>query len=96
MKNWNENIETNPNILYGKPVIKGTRIPVELLLEKMSNGQTFQDIIQNYPDLKEDDLFACLAYLPCTHKYITFEIWDNHQIRSFLYLITRVNFQIGD
>jgi uncharacterized protein (DUF433 family) len=62
MKNWNENIETNPNILYGKPVIKGTRITVELLLEKMSNGQTFQDIIQNYPDLKEDDLYACLAY----------------------------------
>jgi len=62
MKNWNDNIETNPNILYGKPVIRGTRIPVELLIEKMSNGQKFQDIIQNYPDLKEDDLFACLAY----------------------------------
>ena len=62
MKNWNENIETNPNILYGKPVIKGTRIPVELVLDKMSNGQKFQDIIQNYPDLKEDDLYACLAY----------------------------------
>lgn len=62
MKNWNDKIETNPNILYGKPVIKGTRIPVELVLEKMSNGQKFQDIIENYPDLKEDDLFACLAY----------------------------------
>ena len=62
MKNWNENIETNPNILYGKPVIKGTRIPVDLLLDKMSNRQKFQDIIQNYPDLEEDDLFACLAY----------------------------------
>jgi uncharacterized protein (DUF433 family) len=62
MKNWNDNIESNPNILYGKPVIKGTRIPVELLLEKMSNGQKFQEIIQNYPDLKEDDLYACLAY----------------------------------
>ena len=62
MKNWNDNIETNPNILYGKPVIKGTRIPVELLLEKMSNGQKFQEIIQNYPDLKENDLFACMAY----------------------------------
>jgi len=62
MKNWSDNIETNPDILYGKPVIKGTRIPVELVLEKMSNGQKFQDIIQNYPDLKEDDLFACLVY----------------------------------
>jgi uncharacterized protein (DUF433 family) len=62
MKKWDENIESNPNILYGKPVIKGTRIPVELLLEKMSNGQKFQDIIQSYPDLREDDLLACLAY----------------------------------
>jgi uncharacterized protein (DUF433 family) len=62
MKNWNDHIETNPNILYGKPVIKGTRISVELVLDKMSNGQKFQDIIQNYPDLKDDDLFACLAY----------------------------------
>ncbi len=62
MKNWNDNIETNPNILYGKPVIKGTRISVELVLERMSDGQNFQEIIQNYPDLKEDDLFACLAY----------------------------------
>ena len=62
MKKWDENIESNPNILYGKPVVKGTRIPVELLLEKMANGQKFEDIIQSYPDLKEDDLLACLAY----------------------------------
>jgi uncharacterized protein (DUF433 family) len=62
MRKWDNNIETNPNILYGKPVIKGTRIPVDLLLEKMSNGQRFQEIIQSYPDLKEEDLYACLAY----------------------------------
>ncbi len=62
MKNWTNHIEANPNILYGKPVIKGTRIPVDVLLEKMSNGQKFQEIIQSYPDLKEDDLYACLAY----------------------------------
>ena len=62
MKKWDNHIETNPNILYGKPVIKGTRIPVELLLEKMSYGQGFQEIIQSYPDLNEDDLYACLSY----------------------------------
>ncbi len=62
MKRWDEHIEANPDILYGKPVIKGTRIPVDLLLEKMSYGQGFQEIIQSYPDLKEDDLYACLAY----------------------------------
>lgn len=62
MKGWENNIETNPDILYGKPVIKGTRVPVDLLLEKMSNGERFQEILLSYPDLNEDDLFACLAY----------------------------------
>jgi len=62
MENWNNYIETNPKILYGKPIIKGTRIPVDMLLEKMSFGHGFQEIIQSYPDLKEEDLYACLAY----------------------------------
>ncbi|MFP4367519.1 MAG: DUF433 domain-containing protein [bacterium] len=62
MKDWKSHIEANPAILYGKPVIKGTRISVDLILEKMSCGQNFQDIIQSYPDLKEEDLYACLAY----------------------------------
>ena len=62
MKNWKNYIEINPEVMYGKPVIKGTRIPVDLILEKMSNGQQNQDIIKDFPDLKEEDLFACLAY----------------------------------
>jgi uncharacterized protein (DUF433 family) len=62
MKKWENYIEVNPEIMYGKPVIKGTRIPVDLILEKMSNGQNFQEINKDYPDLKEDDLYACLAY----------------------------------
>lgn len=62
MKNWKNYIEINPEIMYGKPVIKGTRITVDLILEKMSNGQQNQDIIKDFPDLKEEDLFACLAY----------------------------------
>ena len=62
MKKWKNHIAINPEIMYGKPVIKGTRIPVELILEKMSNGQTFRELSKDYPDLKEDDLYACLAY----------------------------------
>jgi uncharacterized protein (DUF433 family) len=62
MKNWKNHIEANPGIMYGKPVVKGTRIPVDLILEKMSNGQLKEDIIKDYPDLKEEDLLACLAY----------------------------------
>ncbi|HDR51421.1 MAG TPA: DUF433 domain-containing protein [Mariniphaga anaerophila] len=62
MKKWENHIEANPEIMYGKPVIKGTRIPVDLILEKMSNGTNFQTIISDYPDLNEEDLYACLAY----------------------------------
>jgi uncharacterized protein (DUF433 family) len=62
MKSWENNIESRPDILYGKPVIKGTRIPVDLLLEKMANGEGFQEILRSYPDLNEDDLYSCLAY----------------------------------
>jgi uncharacterized protein (DUF433 family) len=62
MKNWNNHIEMNPEILYGKPVIKGTRIPVDLLLEKMSFGQSIESVKEQYPDLTNDDLFACMAY----------------------------------
>lgn len=62
MKNWNNHIEINPEILYGKPVIKGTRIPVDLLLEKMSFGQSFETLKELYPDLTDDDLYACMAY----------------------------------
>lgn len=62
MKNWNNHIEMNPEILYGKPVIKGTRIPVDLLLEKMSFGQSIESVKEQYPDLINDDLYACMAY----------------------------------
>lgn len=62
MVNWKNHIETNPGIMYGKPVIKGTRITVEVILEKMSNGQNFEDITGDYPDLEEEDLYACLSY----------------------------------
>jgi uncharacterized protein (DUF433 family) len=62
MRDWTGNIESNPDILYGKPVIKGTRVSVDLILEKMSNGQSFKEIIRSYPDLTDDDLYACLAY----------------------------------
>lgn len=62
MRDWKDNIESNPDILYGKPVIKGTRVPVDIILEKMSNGLSFQEIIHSYPDLTDKDLYACLAY----------------------------------
>jgi len=55
-------IEINPNVMLGKPVIRGTRIPVELLIRKMSEGATVEDLLDAYPRLTREDIHAALAY----------------------------------
>lgn len=58
-----ERIIVDPQIHFGKPVIKGTRITVQNVLELLNEGLTFNQIIQDYyPDLKPDDIRACLQY----------------------------------
>lgn len=57
-----QHIEVNPKILMGKPVIKGTRISVELILEKLSAGETENDIIQAHPHITRDNIKAALAF----------------------------------
>jgi uncharacterized protein (DUF433 family) len=57
-----ERIEVNPKILGGKPVIKGTRIPVYLILELLSAGYSFKRIIKAYPSLTEADVKAAVDY----------------------------------
>jgi uncharacterized protein (DUF433 family) len=57
-----ERIEVNPKILGGKPVIKGTRIPVYLILELLSAGYDFKRIITAYPTLTEEDIKAAVNY----------------------------------
>ena len=57
-----DRIEINPRVLLGKPVVRGTRISVELLLRKLSEGATETDLLQAYPFLKADDIKAALAY----------------------------------
>ena len=59
---WKTHIESTPKILFGKPVIKGTRIPVDLILEKLSEGETADHILSAYPQLKMEDIYSCLAY----------------------------------
>jgi uncharacterized protein (DUF433 family) len=59
---WSNLIEINPKVMMGKPVVKGTRITVEIILEKLSHGLTFGQIIQAYPSLTEDKIKAALAY----------------------------------
>lgn len=57
-----ERIEINPRKLAGKAVIRGTRIPVYLILELLQNGYTFKKIIEAYPVLTEDDIKAAIEY----------------------------------
>jgi uncharacterized protein (DUF433 family) len=51
MINWREHILADPEIMYGKPCIKGTRIPVDLILDKLAAGQPIEDILKGYPQL---------------------------------------------
>jgi uncharacterized protein (DUF433 family) len=53
-----ERIEMNPNIMFGKPVIKNTRITVEQILRKLAGGMTIEEIISDHPHLKREDIFA--------------------------------------
>jgi uncharacterized protein (DUF433 family) len=60
--NWRERIIIDPGILVGKPVIKGTRLAVEFIIELLANGWTRDQIIRNYPGIIWEDIQACLAY----------------------------------
>lgn len=55
-------IEINPAVMLGKPVIRGTRIPVELILRKLADGMTEADLLDAYPRLTREDIQAALAY----------------------------------
>jgi uncharacterized protein (DUF433 family) len=55
-------IDINPRIMMGKPVIRGTRITVELILERMSLGQTINDLIIAYPSLNEEKIHSALSF----------------------------------
>ena len=53
-------IEVNPDVLAGKPVIKGTRISVELILDRLANGWSMEDILSTYPHLMREDVLAAI------------------------------------
>lgn len=62
MGNIMKHIEINPKILVGKPIIAGTRIPVELIVKLIAQGWKEEDIIKEYPVLKKEDIRAALFY----------------------------------
>ena len=59
---WKDRIILDPAILVGKPVVKGTRLAVEFIIELLAQGWTEADVLKNYPGLTHEDVQACLAY----------------------------------
>ena len=59
---WQERITLDHKVLVGKPVIKGTRIPVELIIELLGSGWSEDEILRNYPHIEHADILACLLY----------------------------------
>jgi uncharacterized protein (DUF433 family) len=70
-----ERIVVDPKILVGKPVIRGTRLAVEFILELLAAGQSEGEILANYPGLSREDILACLSYASyLAHEYKAFPI----------------------
>jgi uncharacterized protein (DUF433 family) len=57
-----ERISINPNVCHGQACIKGTRIPVYLIVQMLANGDTIEELLEDYPSLTKEDILACLAY----------------------------------
>ncbi len=59
---WRDRIDINQKIAVGKPIIKGTRLSVDFILELLAQGWTMDQILKNYPQLKKEDVLAALEY----------------------------------
>ena len=66
--NWQDYINSDETVLLGKPIVKGTRLSVEFLLERLADGWTEQDLLDNYPRLTKEALRAVFAYVHVTMK----------------------------
>jgi len=66
-----ERIIVDPKILVGKPVVKGTRIPVYLILNLIANGKSPKEIIEEYPELTREDIYAAIKYAALHMRYET-------------------------
>jgi uncharacterized protein (DUF433 family) len=60
--NWKNRIVVDPNVLVGKPTISGTRISVELILDRTADGWTIEDLTEAYPAITRDDVLAALTF----------------------------------
>jgi uncharacterized protein (DUF433 family) len=70
--NWKDHIEVNPAVLVGKPIIKGTRISVELILDRVADGWTMEDVLAAYPHINQADVLTALSFASELFKEETF------------------------
>lgn len=74
---WHDHIHSDPSILAGKPVIRGTRLSVEFLLGLLAEGWSEREILENYPQLSEGALRAIFAFAAeCTRNELVYEVGD--------------------
>jgi uncharacterized protein (DUF433 family) len=69
-------IELNPRVCNGRPVIKGTRIPVSVILEQIAEGESWDSLIAGYPELKQEDIQAALFYARASLDHTEFKAVD--------------------
>jgi len=62
MVDWRDRIEINPQVMLGKPVVRGTRIPVEQILRKLAADVSVEAVLRDYPRLTREDVQAAIAY----------------------------------
>ncbi len=75
MINWKDHIISDNNILIGKPIIKGTRLSIEHLVNLFAQGWSERQILENYPSLTNNDLFAVFGYLrECMQDGLLYEL----------------------
>ena len=63
MTDWKDRITVDPDILVGKPIIRGTRISVELLMDRLGDGWTMEQILESYPRLTRHDVLAAVRFV---------------------------------
>ena len=69
--NWRSHINSDPSIMFGKPCIKNTRIPIDLILEKLGNGASIKELLLAYPKISEEDIKACMLYASASINNVT-------------------------
>ncbi|GMQ24892.1 hypothetical protein Aoki45_15740 [Algoriphagus sp. oki45] len=74
MKNLLERITLNPEVVHGKPAIRGTRILVSSILEYLAGGDSVEDILEEFKELTKEDILACLAYASKAINHQEFKI----------------------